>query len=154
MTGDNNTTIRAVIFGATGMIGNAVLKECIDNKAVAAILVVNRRPMAFSHEKVKEIVHKDFNNFSSLVNELANYDTCFYSLGVTAVGLSEEQYHKITFDLAIKIAEALLASQRPITFCYISGAGTDSSEKGRVMWARVKGKLENKLLSMPFRKAY
>lgn len=146
--------LRAIIFGSTGMIGQAVLKECLESAVVESVLLINRRSLNIRHPKVKEIIHKDLNNINSLINEFRNYNTCFYSLGVSSVGLSEADYHAITYDLTIKIAEALLQTGQDFIFCYISGAGTDSTEKGRSMWARVKGKLENKLLSMPFKKAY
>jgi uncharacterized protein YbjT (DUF2867 family) len=146
--------IKPIIFGATGMIGQGVLMECLDNPDVDSVLVVNRHPQNIHHKKVKEIIHSDFSDFSSLQNEFSNYDTCLFCLGVTAVGLSEQEYHKVIYDITVNAAEALLKTKKDFTFCYISGAGTDSSEKGRIMWARVKGKLENKLLSMPFKRAY
>lgn len=146
--------IRSIIFGSTGMIGQAVLMECMESPQVEAVLLINRRALNIKNPKVKEIVLPDFENMDSLVPEFKNYNTCFYSLGVSAVGLTEAEYHRITYDLTVKIAEALLKTGQDFIFCYISGKGTDSTEKGRTMWARVKGKLENKLLSMPFKNAY
>ena len=146
--------LKAIIFGSTGMIGQGILMECMENPEVESVLLINRHSLNIQHQKVKEIIHKDFENLSSLIEEFKNYNTCFYSLGVSAVGLSEAEYHSIIYDLAVKIAEMLLKTGQDFTFCYISGKGTDSSEKGKSMWARVKGKLENKLLSMPFRHAY
>lgn len=136
------------------MIGQAVLMECLESPLVETVLLINRRALSIKHPKVKEIVHPDFENMDSLIDEFKNYNTCFYSLGVSAIGLSEAEYHSVTYDLTVKIAEALLKTGQNFTFCYISGKGTDSTEKGRTMWARVKGQLENKLLSMPFKNAY
>ena len=146
--------IKPILFGSTGMIGQGVLMECLESPDVESILVVNRRPGGLQHPKLEEVIHTDFGNFSALVQVFARYDTCFFCLGVTAVGLREEEYHKITYDIATKAAEAMLKANSGITFCYISGAGTDSSEKGKIMWARVKGKTENALLAMPFRASY
>ena len=146
--------LKAIIFGSTGMIGQGVLMECIESAEVESVLLINRRALNPQHPKVKEIVHADFNDLSSLIPEFSNYNTCFYSLGVSAVGLTEAEYHSITYDLAVNIAEAILKTGKDFTFCYISGKSTDSTEKGRIMWARVKGKLENKLLSMPFKNSY
>jgi hypothetical protein len=146
--------IRTIIFGSTGMIGQGVLKECIDDPNVESILLINRSPLHIQNAKIKEIIHKDFYDFSPLVNEFSGYDTCLFCLGITSVGMKEADYHKVTYDIAVKAAEALLATGKDFTFCYISGAGTDSTEKGKRMWARVKGKLENKLLSMPFKNVY
>jgi hypothetical protein len=146
--------LKAIIFGSTGMIGQGVLMECLESADVESVLLINRRALNSRHPKVQEIIHPDFNDMSSLIPEFKNYNTCFYSLGVSAVGLSEAAYHSITYDLTVKIAEAILKTGQDFTFCYISGKSTDSTEKGRSMWARVKGKLENKLLSMPFKNAY
>ena len=147
--------IKAIIFGSTGMLGQAVLLECIQNTEVESILVINRQASNISsHPKLKEIIRKDFFDLSGLTNELTGYNTCFFCLGVSSAGMKENEYHKITYDLTLYIAKTLLAINKEMTFCYISGAGTDSSEKGKIMWARVKGKTENALLSLPFKKAY
>ncbi|MFL5731001.1 MAG: NAD-dependent epimerase/dehydratase family protein [Cytophagaceae bacterium] len=146
--------IKAVIFGSSGMIGQGVLQECLEGADVESVLIINRSQSRDKHEKLKEIVHKDFSDFSNLSNELKQYDTCFFCLGVTSVGLSEEEYSKITFDLTTRVAETLLKTGKEYTFCYISGASTDSTEKGKTMWARVKGKTENTLLAMPFKQAF
>ena len=146
--------LNPVIFGSTGMIGQGVLLECFDDDRVKSVLTINRRSSGISHPKLTEITHQDFYNISSLTESLRNCDCCFYSLGVSAVGLSESEYHKLTYELTVHIAEVALKANPEMVFCYISGAGTDSTEKGRQMWARVKGKLENKLLAMPFKKAY
>jgi nucleoside-diphosphate-sugar epimerase len=150
----NKMKIRVVIFGSTGMIGQAVSRECIKSPDVERILLVNRRSSNVEHEKVKELIHSDFFDVSSLAAEFSHYDTCFYCLGVSALGLSEDRYSMITYEMTVSIAEVLIKAQPNFTFCYISGSGTDTSEKGKSMWARVKGKTENRLLSMPFNNAY
>lgn len=146
--------IKAIIFGSTGMLGQAVLLECIENNEVESILVINRQSCHIKHPKLAEIIQPDLFDLSGLTNKLKGYNTCFFCLGVSSAGLSENEYHKITYELTLHVATTLLDLKKDITFCYISGAGTDSSEKGRIMWARMKGKTENALLSMPFKKAY
>jgi uncharacterized protein YbjT (DUF2867 family) len=146
--------IKAIIFGSTGMVGQGVLRECLESPQVESVLVLNRRPGSIEHEKLREIVHEDFCDFSSLIHVFADYNTCFFCLGVSAVGLSEKEYHKTTYELTLKAAGTVLKTHQDFTFIYVSGAGTDSSERGRIMWARVKGKTENAILSMPFKQAY
>jgi uncharacterized protein YbjT (DUF2867 family) len=146
--------IKAVLFGSTGMIGQGVLRECLSNSEVESVLVINRHTTKLNHPKLKEIIHTDLFDLSKLSTELSGYNTCFFCLGVSSAGLSEKDYHHITFDLTLYVAETLLARNTNLTFCYISGAQTDSTEKGKVMWARVKGKTENALLAMPFANAY
>lgn len=136
------------------MIGQGVLRECLENIQVETVLVINRQSCNISHPKLKEIIHKDLFDISVLKNDLAGYNTCFFCLGISSAGLSEKNYHKITFELTINIAGTLSSINKEMSICYISGAGTDSSEKGKIMWARVKGKTENALLAMPFKKAY
>ena len=148
--------MNAVIFGATGMVGKGVLLECLDDARVEHVLLVSRHPIGdVSHPKIREIVHADFTAFENLTPAFADIDACFYCLGVTAVGLSEGQYHHLTYDLTLAAATALAsASAGRLTFCYVSGEGTDSTEHGRTMWARVKGKTENALLRLPFKAAF
>ena len=147
--------MNAVIFGATGMVGKGVLLECLDDARVEHILLVSRHPIDVSHPKIREIVHADFTAFETLTPAFADIDACFYCLGVTAVGLSEGQYHHLTYDVTLAAATALAsASARRLTFCYVSGEGTDTTEHGRTMWARVKGKTENALLRLPFKAAF
>jgi len=146
--------IKAIIFGSTGMIGQSVLRECLENIQVESVLVINRQSCNMSHPKLREIIHKDIFDLSALTYEMTGYNTCYFCLGVTSAGLSEKDYHRITFELTIYVAHTLLQINREIIFCYISGAGSDSSEKGSTMWARVKGKTENALLAMPLKKAY
>lgn len=144
--------IKVIITGATGMVGKGVLLECLDHPAISEVLLVNRAPVGIQHDKLKEVIHKDFFDLSAVKEQLQGYDACFFCLGVSAVGMSEEQYHHITYDLTIHFAETVINPN--MTFCYVSGTGTDSSEQGRSMWARVKGKTENALLKMSFKAAY
>ena len=116
--------------------------------------MINRSPIAIKHSKLKEIIHPDFSDFNSLVAEFKGYNACYFCLGVSAVGLSEEDYTKTTYDLTIRVAEAIKMTGVDFTFIYVSGTGTDNSEKGKMMWARVKGRTENKLLSMQFNQAF
>ena len=147
--------MKVVIFGATGMVGRGVLLECLDDARVERILLVSRHPTDVRHPKIRESVHADFTEFGSLEPTFADLDACFYCLGVTVVGLNEDQYHHLTYDLALAAGTALAsASAGRLTFCYVSGEGTDSTERGRTMWARVKGKTENALLRLPFKAAF
>ena len=146
--------IKAIIFGSSGMIGKSLLRECLRNPKIESILAISRQPCNLHYTILKEIIHEDFFDLSALTDDLKGYNTCFFCLGVSAAGLSENEYHKITYGLTIYIAETLLKLNKEMTFCYISAAGADSSEKGRIMWARVKGKTENALLAMPFTKSY
>ena len=146
--------MNVVICGATGMVGSGVLLECLDDARVESVLVVGRNSCGMTHSKLREIIHRNFFDFSDIEPILASYDTCFFCLGVSAAGLSEAEYHRLTFELTMAAAETLVASNPEYTFCYVSGAGTDSTGRGRFMWARVKGKTENRLLEMPFKAAF
>jgi hypothetical protein len=146
--------IRAIITGATGMVGEGVLHECLLHPDVDQVLVINRKPCGVSHPKLKEIIHADFLNLSSIESQLQDYNACYFCMGVSSVGMKEEQYYRLTYNLTIHCAETLSRLNNDMTFCYVSGASTDSSEKGKSMWARVKGKTENKLMQLPFKKAY
>lgn len=143
--------IRAVITGATGMVGEGVLHECLNHPRVEAVLVINRRPCGVSHPKLEEIIHADLFDLTPLENQLSGYNACFFCLGVSSVGMKEDEYHKMTYTLTMHIAGVLCKANPDMTFCYVSGAGTDSSEKGKRMWARVKGKTENDLMKLPFK---
>jgi uncharacterized protein YbjT (DUF2867 family) len=140
--------MNVVLFGATGMIGSGVLLECLRDARVAKVLAVGRSRVEQSHPKLSQLVHDDFLSYDAVRSQLAGYDSCFFCLGVSAVGMSEADYHRVTHDVTIAAAEALLGANPELTFCYVSGASTDSSEQGRMMWARVKGKTENRLLAM------
>lgn len=146
--------MRVILFGATGMVGGGVLRECLLDPDIGNVLAVGRSPTGLQHEKLREIVHNDLMDLSDLEAELVGYDTCFFCLGVSSVGMKEDEYRRVTYDLTTAVARTLVKLNQNMTFIYISGAGTDSSEQGRVMWARVKGKTENALLAMPFKAAY
>jgi hypothetical protein len=146
--------IRTIIFGASGMVGEGVLLQAIKDRDVESILVVGRKSCGIKNEKLKELIHNDFYNYSAIEKELSGYNACFFCLGVSSVGMSEKDYTKITYDLTIAAATALSKLNHDMTFCYISGEGTDSSEKGRLMWARVKGRTENQLKNLPFKAVY
>lgn len=143
--------IKAIITGSTGMVGEGVLLECLRHQAVESVLVINRRPCGTTHPKLKELIHIDFLNLSSIEPSLAGYNACFFCAGVSSVGMKEPEYTRITYDLTMNFAQILSKLNADMTFCYVSGAGTDSSEKGRMMWARVKGKTENDLMKLPFK---
>lgn len=146
--------IKAIITGSTGMVGKGVLLECLENPQVESVLVINRQSLGLKHEKLKEIIHPDFHDFSSIAGELRGFNACFFCLGVSAAGLSETAYARITYDVTLKLAETLVKVNPGLTFCYVSGAGTDHTGKSRMMWARVKGKTENALLQLPFKAVY
>lgn len=146
--------MRVIVFGATGMIGQGVLRECLADPDVTAVLSVLRTPSGQSHPKLREVLHKDFTDYTAVAGELAGYDACLFCLGVSSAGMSEAEYTKITYDVTLAAAKAVLAQSPEVTFLYISGASTDGTEKGRVMWARVKGRTENALLAMPFKSSY
>ncbi|HET6226939.1 MAG TPA: NAD-dependent epimerase/dehydratase family protein [Bacteroidia bacterium] len=148
------TKIKAIITGATGMVGEGVLHECLKDPRVESVLIINRKPGGFSHPKLREIVHTDFYNFSSIEQELKGYNACYFCLGVTSIGKEEHEYYKLTYTLTMSLAIPLSKLNPDMVFCYISGAGTDSTEKGRSMWARVKGKTENDLMKLPFKKVF
>lgn len=146
--------IRAIITGATGMVGEGVMHECLQHPDVEAVLLINRKPSGISHPKVKEIIHKDFFDLSPIESQLSGYTACFFCLGVSSVGMKEDEYRHLTYDLTLHVAQTLSRLNPDMTFGYISGAGTDSTEQGRSMWARVKGTTENALMRLPFKKAY
>lgn len=144
--------LKAIVTGATGMVGRGVLLECLDHPDVEEVLMINRSSLDMQHPKLKEVLHRDFYDLSDVKEQLQGYNACFFCLGVSALGLSEEDYHRVTYDLTTHFAETVINPN--MVFTYVSGQGTDSTEKGRMMWARVKGKTENALLAMPFRAAY
>ena len=146
--------MNVVLFGATGMVGQGVLRECLLDPEVETILAVGRSPVGQAHQKLREIVHADFTSFSAIAPALAGYDACFFCLGVSSAGMREADYGRVTYDVTIAAAEILARLNPGMTFVYVSGAGTDSTESGRSMWARVKGKTENALLRLPFKAAF
>jgi uncharacterized protein YbjT (DUF2867 family) len=146
--------ISAIVTGATGMVGEGVLHECLQSPEVEQVLIINRKPSGITHPKLKEIIHQDFFDVSPIQALLKGYDACFFCLGVSSVGMKEEEYTKMTYTLTMHVAETLSKLNPTMTFCYVSGSGTDSTEKGRSMWARVKGKTENDLMKLPFKAVY
>jgi uncharacterized protein YbjT (DUF2867 family) len=146
--------IRVILFGATGMVGEGVLLESLKHPNVESVLVIGRRPCNVKHAKLNELVHQDFFDYSTIENKLRGYDACFFCLGVSSVGMNETEYTRITYDLTMQAATTLSRLNPGMTFCYVSGTGTDSTEQGRLMWARVKGRTENHLTRLPFKAVY
>ena len=146
--------LKVILTGATGMVGEGVLHECLQSDQVEQVLVVGRRSCGVTHPKLKEIIHPDFYYLSSIENQLEGYNACFFCLGMSSVGVTKEEFYKGTYILTLNFATTLVNRNRDMVFCYISGTGTDSTEKGRMAWARVKGKTENDLMKLPFKKVY
>lgn len=144
--------LKVIITGATGMVGEGVLQECMVNPAVEKILLISRRPSGYSHPKIEEILHSNFNDISPIAGRVKGYDACYFCLGVSSIGMKEPDYYAATYTLTLNFARVLAGRNPQMTFCYISGAGTNST--GRQMWARVKGKTENDLMTLPFKAVY
>jgi len=144
--------IKAIIFGATGMVGEGVLHETLRHAGVESVLVIGRRSCKVKHQKLKELLLNDFFDYSTIEEHLRGYNACFFCLGVSAVGMNEKDYSRITYELTMCAAGTLARLNPEMTFCYVSGTGT--SENGRMMWARVKGKAENDLVKLPFKAVY
>jgi uncharacterized protein YbjT (DUF2867 family) len=146
--------MNVILFGATGMVGQGVLRECLLDPDVHQILSIVRTPPGQEHAKLRELVHTDFFDYSAIESQLTGYDACFFSLGISSAGMDEAKYKHLTYDLTLATANILARLNPNMTFLYVSGAGTDSTGRGRIMWARIKGKTENDLLKLPFRAAY
>lgn len=146
--------MKVILFGGTGMVGQGVLRECLLDRDVTHILSVVRAPSGTTHPKLHEVVHQNFFDFTPLAAELVGYDACFYCLGATSIGKTEAEYSRVTYDITVAAGEAVAHASPAATFVFVSGANSDSTEKGSVMWARVKGKAENAALAMPFRASY
>ncbi len=146
--------MKVILFGATGMVGQGVLRECLLDAEVSQVLAVGRAATGQTHDKLRDVVLADPGDLASIASDLASVDACFFCLGVSAAGMSEADYRRVTFDLTLKVARQLLKANPNATFIYVSGAGTDSTARGGTMWARVKGETENALLAMPFAAAY
>jgi uncharacterized protein YbjT (DUF2867 family) len=146
--------IKVIITGATGMVGEGVLFECLENPEVKQVLMVNRRTYKANHPKLKELIVPDFMKLDEYTNDLTGYDACFYCAGVSSVGMDEAKYTHITYDTTIAFASQFALLNPAMVFNFVTGSHTDSTEKGKIMWARVKGKTENALLKLPFRDAY
>ena len=146
--------MKVILFGATGMVGQGVLRECLIDPGVTSVLVVGRGPTGQTNAKLREIVHDNFTDFSSIESDLTGYDACFFCLGVSSIGMDEARYRHLTYDITLAAATTLTRLNPGMVFTYVTGSGTDSTEQGRQMWARVKGKTENDLLKLPFKAAY
>ena len=146
--------MNVLILGATGMVGQGVMRECLLDGGVARVVTLGRRATGAANSKVRELVHADLFHLAPIEQELARLDACFYCLGATAAGKSEAEYAWINYDMTLAVAETLARVDPDMTFIYVSGMGTDSTERGRTMWARVKGRTENALLRLPFKAAY
>jgi len=146
--------MKVLLFGATGMVGQGVLRECLLADDVQQVRVIGRTPVTQTHAKLSQVVHADLFNYQGIEAELQGFDACFFCLGISVVGLDEAQYTRVTYDLTLAAAEVLSRLNPNMTFVYVTGAGTDSSEKGRSMWARVKGRTENALQRLPFKAVY
>nr|WP_319271025.1 NAD-dependent epimerase/dehydratase family protein [uncultured Draconibacterium sp.] len=143
-----------IVTGATGMVGKGVLLECLDHESVEKVLVIGRNPVDVTHPKLEQLIQNDFSDFSTVKEQLAGFDACFLCMGISSVGMKENDYKKITYDYTLALARELVTLNPEMTITYVSGEGTDSSEKGRVMWARVKGKTENDLIKLGFKQTF
>lgn len=150
----DRAAMKVILFGATGMVGQGVLRECLLDADVERVLAIGRSPTGQRHAKLREIVHGDFLDYSAIESELTGYDACFFCLGVSSVGMNEERYRHLTYDITLAAARTLARLNPQMVFVYVTGRGTDSTERGSLMWARVKGKTENDLLKLPFKAAY
>jgi uncharacterized protein YbjT (DUF2867 family) len=148
------TPMRVIVTGASGMVGEGVLHECLKSNLVKEVVVLGRKSCGVTHVKLKEILHSNFHDLSPIADQLKGFDACYFCAGVSSVGKKEEEFYHLTYALSMHVAETLVKQNSNMTFCYVSGAGTDSSEKGRLMWARVKGKTENDLMKLPFAQVY
>jgi len=149
-----NNGIKVIITGATGMVGEGVLLVCLRDPAIEKILIINRKSAGITHPKLTEIIHDDFHDLSSVEEQLAGYDACFFCLGASSVGMKMDKYRHVTYDLTMNFGVTVSRLNRDMVFIYVSGAGTDGTEKGRTEWARIKGKTENDLRKLPFKKVY
>ena len=145
---------KVIITGSTGMVGKAVLYECLESVDIEKILLINRRPLELKDNKIHEVILKDFSEVESIKNEMDGYDACFHCMGISSIGLNEEEFSKVTFEYTKKLTDVLYQTNPNMVVNYVSGKGTDSTEKGNVMWARVKGKTENYILNKGFKDAY
>ena len=146
--------MKVILFGATGMVGQGVLRECLLDADVESVLSVGRRPTGQAHAKLHELQHDDFMDYSAIEAQLRGYDACFFCLGVSSVGMDAERYRHLTYDITLAAAKTLVRLNPGMVFTYVTGRSTDSTERGPVRWARVKGKTENDLLKLPFKAAY
>lgn len=146
--------MKVIITGATGMVGEGVLMACLNNTAVSHLLSLSRKSCQISHPKLKELLVPDFMNLESYATDLSSYDACFFCAGISSIGMNEEQYTKITYDITLHVAKKLLQWNPNMVFNYVSGQSTDSTAQGKIMWARVKGKTEQDLMKLGFKGQY
>ena len=146
--------MKVIITGTTGMVGEGVLFECLQNIKVSEILSISRKEITVNHPKLKQLIVQDFTKLDDYKTEISGYDACFFCAGISSVGMKEDQFTQITYDTTIAFAKTVLANNPNLTFCYVSGRGTDITEQGKTMWARVKGKTENELMKMPFKNEF
>ncbi|MGE9314140.1 NAD-dependent epimerase/dehydratase family protein [Niabella sp. CJ426] len=146
--------LKVIITGATGMVGEGVLHHCLNDDRIESVLSLSRKSAHITHPKLKEVLHSNFEDLTPIEHQLQGYDACFFCLGLSSVGISAEDYYRMTYTLTLHVAEVLCRQNTGMTFCYVSGASTDSTEKGKMRWARVKGKTENDLLKLPFKAVY
>ncbi|MDR7131361.1 uncharacterized protein YbjT (DUF2867 family) [Algoriphagus sp. 4150] len=146
--------LKVIITGTTGMVGEGVMQRCLENPIIEKVVAISRKPNGHQHPKLQEIIHSDFSDLDAIESQLVNFDACFFCAGISSVGISKEQYEKITYDLTLSFAATLAKLNPQMTFTYVSGQGTDSSEKGKSHWARVKGKTENELKKLPFQQVF
>jgi uncharacterized protein YbjT (DUF2867 family) len=146
--------MKVILFGATGMVGQGVLRECLLDPGIESVLAVGRNPTREQQPKLREILHSDFTDYSDIEPQLTGYDACFFCFGVSSVGMEAERYRHLTYDVTLAAGKTLSRLNPQMLFVYVTGRGTDSTEQGRLIWARVKGKTENDLLKLPFKAAY
>lgn len=145
---------KVIITGTSGMVGKAVLLECLEDDRIEKVLIINRKSIGLRHQKLAEVILSNFNDLPSIQNEITEYDACFYCMGVSASGMTEEKYGQITYDITKLFVDTMFSQNPTMVFNYISGEGTDSTENGKIMWARVKGKTENMIFNKGFKDAY
>jgi len=150
--GKTRSENRVIITGATGMVGEGVLLRCLKSPEIDAVLVINRKSCGYVHSKLKEIIHQDFFNFSPIEDHLSGYNACFFCLGISSVGIDKDTYFKMTYTLTMHVAETLSRLSKDMTFCYVSGSGTNPN--GKLSWQKVKGKTENELMQLPFQQVF
>lgn len=146
--------MKVIITGSTGMVGKGVLFECLKHPKVEEVLVINRTSLGMEHPKLKELIHSDFQNFEAIKNLFEGYDACFHCMGVSSIGMKEDEYSKFTYSITKALADSIYSINQNIVFNYVSGTGTDSTEKGKTMWSRVKGRTENMVLNKGFKDSY
>ncbi len=146
--------MKVIIFGATGMVGQGVLRECLLAPDVKSVLAVGRTVTGIQNPKLRELVHADLWNYEAIKPQLTDFDACFFCLGVTSSGMTEEAYERVTYGITVAAAKTLCPLNPQMTFIFVSGAGSDSTEHGKIMWARIKGKAENAVMRLPFASSY